>query len=158
MKDKVMAATFLILAFCIPNVEFMRSPIAHVTFQPLPTSIVEMIRAEPPDIAVLTDQNPAAEFEVMLHHHPISYARQSRIPMDEYQALHQGLFNALIAGASADMSGADVEAIMAYLRENHFKYAIFHGFSQGRQEFFENHLNARRLFFDERFQIYQLYN
>lgn len=158
IRRRTLAALLVVAAFLSPNLEFMRRPIAHVYFQPLPLGIAERIAAEPPDIAVLTDDSPAAQYEVILHRHPISYARQSRIPLAEYMVFRLGALQDILRGDSSAIDTADVDEISAYIKQHHFKYAIFHGLSTARENFFENTLRARTLHKDSSFQIYQLYD
>ena len=153
-----LAVVLVIAAFLAPNLEFMRRPIAHAYFRPLPPGIAQRIASEPSDIAVLTDNAPAAQYEVMLHRHPISYARQSRIPLAEYMIFERGVFQQLLRGDNVVIDDNGVSEISGYIKQHQFKYAIFHGLSPVRENFFENVMHARTLHKDPYFQIYQLYD
>lgn len=158
IRYRFIAVILVILAFLSPNVEFMRRPIAHAYFRPLPTGIAERIAAEPSGIAVLTDFAPAAQYEVMLHRHPISYARQSRIPLSEYRQFRQGILSDILRGEAVTLTNTAINEVSAYIKQHQFKYAIFHGPSPARESFFEKVLHARILYKDFYFQIYQLYD
>jgi len=158
IRHRLLVCILILAAFLSPNLEFMRRPIAHVYFRPLPDGIAERIAAEPPDIAVLTDYAPASQYEVMFHRHPISYARQSRIPLSEYRQFRQGTLSDILRGSEVTLTDTVISEISGYIKQHQFKYAIFHSPSPAREKFFENVLHARVLYKDFYFQIYQLYN
>lgn len=158
IRRRMLAVVLVVAAFLSPNLEFMRRPIAHAYFRPLPPGIAERIAAEPPEVAVLTDNEPTAQYEVILHRHPISYARQSRIPLAEYMMFRRGALYQILQGDDSLIDDTNVSDISGYIRQHQFKYAIFHRLSPVRENFFENTLQARTLYKDPFFQIYQLYD
>jgi len=151
-------AELLLLAFLLPNLEYMRGPIQFSPVPRLPEAIAEQIRAEPPDIAVFTDNSILAELEVTQHEHPVSFARLSREPLPALQEHSKLIYQVLWYGRGMEeVSSGQLEEMRAYLRDHHFKYFISHRMLPARDAFVRERLGGVPLFLSSEFQVYQLY-
>jgi hypothetical protein len=117
------------LVAMVPNIEYRHQPMSMVRVPEMP-AIFDEIARQPPHVAVITD-HVIGQWEQLYHRHPVSFARQSRLPVREagledmrlFQALHQ------VSGCYGDVTPQERERMRAYLREHHFGYYVDHRFN-----------------------------
>jgi hypothetical protein len=116
------------LVAVVPNIEYRHEPMRMVPLPVLP-AIFEEIAREPPEVAVITD-HVIGQWEQLYHRHPVSFARQSRLPVREVIFEESRLFRALhqLSGCQAPVSRAEQEEMRGYLKEHHFRYYVAHRF------------------------------
>lgn len=119
-KHAVAVAALAILAV---NLDTLGKPMPMDEVKPLPPVFAE-IRDDAEDVAVYSD-HVLAQFEMQQHHRPISFARQSRIPIRELPFLESPLDRALVE-FELDWPPETVAAMKDALRAGHFKYWVGH--------------------------------
>jgi hypothetical protein len=124
-RHAVAGLTAAALVALVPNLEYRRVP---MPMQPAPVlpAIFEEIAGAPPEVAVATD-SVMGQYEQIFHHHPITFARQSRIPAGELAFEQTPLMQALHRHSCRDgVSDAEREQMRGFLREHHIRYYVAH--------------------------------
>ncbi|MGZ3460614.1 MAG: hypothetical protein ACXU86_19170, partial [Archangium sp.] len=111
----------------VPNVEYLGQPMKLSPVPVAPPAFAE-IRLAPPDVAVFTDATVMSQYEQTVHHHPISYARLSQVPVREKELMESSLYRTLQEhhGPSGGLSEEQLGEMCRYLRDHHFGYYILH--------------------------------
>ncbi len=148
----------LFTAFICLNAEYMTVPIPMRPPPIRPMSIIEKIKGEQKNIAVLTDDSVFSEWEVTLHEHPITAARLSRLPISELKEFQRPLFDVLNRGMDPkSVDASSVQDMKTYIQKNYFKYYISHGRNVAREKFIVDVLGGKELWVQEDFQVFQLF-
>lgn len=139
-------------------VDFLPRGYAIVPFVPRPAEVIERIRSEPPGVAVLTDDTLLSQLEVVLHEHPVSTARLSRVPVHEIREKEKPEYDLFLRSRVPENFGAEeLSSLMAFLRRHGFKYFIAQTQNPARDEFLVQRLGAKHLHSSPTWQAFQLY-
>jgi hypothetical protein len=118
-----LAAATLVVA--IPNLDYHRVPMPLAPAPVLP-AIFQEIAAAPPDVAVATD-SVMGQFEQVYHRHPITFARQSRLPVRELAFERSPLIAAFHRHqCDSNISEAERAGLRQYLRTHKIRYYVAH--------------------------------
>ena len=119
------ALACLVTALIAVNVESMNRPFEMVTVPP-PPAIFDEIRNDPDgSVAVFTD-HVVGQFEQLYHGRPVSFARQSRVPIRELPYVQSPVQRALVGFEQLTPTALEASEMRAYLHDNGFKYFVGH--------------------------------
>jgi hypothetical protein len=113
------------LVAVVPNVDYHRVP---MPMAPVPTMppIFQEIAAAPPDVAVATD-TVIGQFEQIYHRHPITFARESRLPVREFAFERSPLIAAFHAHqCNSAVSDGERAEMRRFLKGHNIRYYVAH--------------------------------
>lgn len=115
-----LAAALIAVSVDSMNRPFEMTPVPHRQ------AIFDEIRDDPDaNVAVFTD-HVVGQFEQLYHRRPVSFARQSRVPMREFAYVHMPVQRALVEFDHLTPTALEASEMRTYLRDNGFKYFIGH--------------------------------
>jgi len=148
-RHRVLGAALALVLLVAPTYEYRQVlPWANVPVGQT-SPIHEQIRKEDPGIAVFTDGSVLAQYEQTRHHHPITFARLSRVPVKEEDMMQGPLWQMLqhhhdLLGRKAS---PDIDAEMReYLKTNRIKYYVSHSRDAACDRFITERLKGTKAY------------
>ncbi len=126
-KRRWFAGLLLACFVAVPNVDYLTVGMVMRQPEPIPADVIDQIAAEPPDVAVLTDNWSLSQYEIILHGQPVSMSRVSREALDEAMYFRAPLY--LAVNGLLPLENITTEALAqmrALIRERRYKYLILH--------------------------------
>lgn len=151
-------APLLVLLIAVPNLDYLTGPMGVTPPAALSAEVVAQIAAEPPDVAVLTDNWSLSQYEIILHRHPVSMTRVAREALDEAMYFRAPLYLAVNGLLPLEkITPEDLATMRTLIRERHYKYLILH-FKGDKGVQLAQRLGGKLLYSNGALGVWQLYD